>query len=241
MISPATSRVIANIHPKWKAILSSPSKRDADKLIIDYLDEAVNSVMSLNGNICPNSADKVLRCLQQDPDNIRVVIIGQDPYPQPGVATGLAFAVNDETKYPPSLNILLRELQKEYPEFMIEDGFDSTLQSWEKQGVLLLNSSLSCEEYKPNSHFQYWVEFVEELISVLNDFKITRSEMSSLVFVFLGAQARLFQNEVDESWHYKIYRYHPAAETHGSNKFVGFYKEVNNCLENDIQWHTRIS
>lgn len=160
------------------------------------------------------------------------------PYPQPGVATGLAFACKD--KFQPSLEILFRELQGEYP--IINEGidFDGTLETWEEQGVLLLNSSLSCEQFKPGSHSKVWEEFIECLLHVLNDFKLTRKEMTSIVFVFLGRQAQLFEAEVSDKLHYKVMRFHPAAETHGSNKFKGFYKEVNQLLDKSgqqqIEW-----
>lgn len=231
----ATKRIIVTVHPKWKVLLNTPFM---DSLLMDELDRVVTKVVTESAQLCPNSADKVLRCLQQDPDKIKVVVIGQDPYPQPDIATGLAFAVNEGTKYPPSLNIILRELEKEYPD-CVEAPFDSTLESWEKQGVLLLNSALSCDVYKPGSHTQYWVNFMSGLMQILNQFKVTRESMESLIFVFLGSQAKLFQTEIGD-YHYKIYRYHPAAETHGSNKFVGFFEEVNKILESNkqdkIQW-----
>lgn len=156
------------------------------------------------------------------------------PYPEPGIATGLAFAVSGESSRP-SLNILLRELWAEYSDGFSDDTFDSSLEQWEKQGVLLLNSSLSCEQFKPGSHSKIWEPFIAGLIRILNEFKITRTEMTSLVFVFLGSQAKLFQNEVSEKLHYKIMRYHPVAETYGGNKFTGFYKEVNELLEQSNQ------
>jgi len=234
-VNKATERVLAHIHPKWRVLLNTPF---GDSLLIDELDRVVTKVITESTQLCPNSADKVLRCLQQDPDDIKVVIIGQDPYPQPNIATGLAFAVNEGISYPPSLNIILRELEKEYPG-CIELPFDSTLESWEKQGVLLLNSALSCDAFKPGSHVQYWSNFMSGLMQILNQFKVTRQSMDSLIFVFLGNQAKLFQSEIGD-YHHKIYRYHPAAETHGSNKFVGFFEEVNKILEsnnqNRIQW-----
>lgn len=155
------------------------------------------------------------------------------PYPAPGIATGLAFAC--EGKFQPSLEVLFRELQTEYPITNEGVDFDGTLETWEEQGVLLLNSSLSCEQFKSGSHSKIWEPFIAGLIRILNDFKITRTEMTSLVFVFLGAQAKLFQNEVSEKLHYKIMRHHPVAESYGSNKFTGFYKEVNKCLEESNQ------
>lgn len=226
-----TEIIIRDIHPKWKVLLGTPIK--TGELLIDVLDRCITQVLA-GGKLCPDHPSKVLRCLRLDPDLIKVCVIGQDVYPQPGIATGLAFGIKDGEKIQPSLNILIRELQIEYPE-LAEAPFNSSLEQWEQQGVLLLNAALSCEQFKPGSHAKYWEEFTAGLLSCLNDFKIIRPEMTSIVFVFLGKQAQLFQNEISEKLHYKIMRYHPVAEAYGSNKFTGFYKEVNKCLEESGQ------
>jgi len=232
-----TELAVAGIHPGWKTLLNTPANETES--LMDILDRTIVSVINKGGTLCPDTPDKILRCLRLNPDLIKVVICSQDPYPQPGVATGLSFAVKYGEKRQPSLNMLVRELQIEYPDCDTE-LFDSTLTQWEEQGVLLLNSSLSCEAFKSGSHSKLWEDFMAGLIKVLNDFKITRKEMTSLVFVFLGAQAQLYSNLVNEKLHYKLSRYHPAAESHGSNKFTGFYQEVNAYLlesgQEQINW-----
>lgn len=228
-----TELAIQNIHPKWKVLLNLPLM--SGKTPMDILDETITKIVELKVKLCPDTPDKILRCLQLDPDLIKVIILNDNPYPQPGMSTGLAFGIDSEqTVVPPSLNILHRELIKEYdldPECL----FDSTLETWEEQGVLLLNSSLSCEQFKPGSHAKLWEEFIESLLYILNDFKIGRKAMTSLVFVFLGKQAQMFESEVSSIQHYKMMRYHPAAETYGGNKFTGFFKEVNKYLEESGQ------
>ena len=236
-----TQIVLKPIHPKWDTILRSPINRNVfgEKTYVELLSETLGNIVSRNEKLVPDSPSKILRCLQEDPDNIKVVILGQDPYPEPGVATGLAFGVNNGSKVQPSLNIMLRELQLEYPEFMI-DTFDTSLESWANQGVLLLNTALSCKQFTPKSHTVIWHPFMSALISILNDFKITRKEQSSLVFVFLGQEASKFKDNVSDTWHYKITRYHPVAESYGNHRFTGFYKEANQYLNNaigqNIQW-----
>lgn len=227
-----TELAIQNIHPKWKVLLNLPLM--SGKTPMTILDETITKIVNLKVKLCPDTPDKILRCLQLDPDLITTIIIAQDPYPQPGVATGLAFAIKEGNPSQPSLNILLREMWEEYDSGQ-DDTFDGSLQQWELQGVLLLNSSLSCEQFKPGSHAKLWEEFIESLLYILNDFKISRKAMTSLVFVFLGKQAQLFESEISEKLHYKIMRYHPAAETYGGNKFTGFFKEVNKYLEESGQ------
>ena len=229
-MNPVTELAIKNIHPKWKVLLNSPTR--STKTLIEILDDTLGKT---GAKLCPDHPDKILRCLQLDPDLIKVVILGQDLYPQPGIATGLAFGVNYGAKWQPSLEMLVRELFLEYPNPEEAEIFDSTLTQWESQGVLLLNSSLSCEQFKPGSHSKLWEEFIEGLLGILNDFKITRKEMTSIVFVFLGRQAQLFEAEISNKLHYKIMRFHPVAETHASNKFKGFFKEVNQHLEESGQ------
>jgi uracil-DNA glycosylase len=234
-----TEIIIKDIHPKWKVLLATPTK--SGELLIDILDRTITQILSLNGKLCPDHPSKVLRCLQLDPDKIKVVIIGQDVYSQPGLATGLAFACKND--WLPSLNVLTQELQIEYLDFNIET-FNGNLEHWESQGILLLNASLTCEQFKLGSHSKLWEEFFAGLLTILNDFKVTREEMTSLVFVFLGSSAQMFQLEVSEKLNYKIMKYHPTVETFGSNKFTGFYNEVNKYLEESgqtiIQWYDTV-
>lgn len=223
--------VTSSIHPKWKNLLATPYK---GKLLIDILDETLNKIIQLGTTPCPDTPDKILRCLRLDPDLIKVVIMGQDVYPQPGIATGLAFAC--EAKPQPSLDIIMREMTDQVGIFDWDSViFENNLLQWEQQGVLLLNSALSCEVWKPKSHTEYWTEFMSGLISVLNDFKITQSSANSLVFVFVGKQAQTFNHLVQDAWHYKINCNHPAAEKHGSVKFTGWFSEVNQYLEESNQ------
>lgn len=166
-------------------------------------------------------------------DKIKVVILGQDPYPQPNVATGIAFGVNQGIQ--PSLQILHRELSKEYT-----GELDTTLEHWVNQGVLLVNSSLTCEEWKAGCHLEIWEEFMVDFIKLLSDLKLSRESMDSIVFVGLGKHANELLTHVNKDWHTVINRNHPAAETHGSLKFEGFFKEVNNALIqhnlSEIEW-----
>ena len=227
-----TNLALLKIHPKWRVLLNTPTK--SGELLMDILDRTITTIAGLGVKLCPDNPHKILRCLQLDPDKIKVVIIGQDPFPTPGIATGLAFGCTDKAQ--PSLEIIKRELHSEFP---FED-FDNSLEQWEQQGVLLLNSALSCEQFKAGSHAKLWEEFIAGLITILNDFKITREEMTSLVFVFLGGQAKMYLNEVSEKLHYVITRYHPVAEAYGANKFTGFFNEVNIKLiesgQTEIQW-----
>lgn len=221
-------RLLHHLHSGFLKMLNSPTWTDENTTLIDILQFCVGEVLKVKKNrLVPDQPEDLLKCLSMNPDSIKVVIIGQDPYPQPGVANGYAFSCE---KPQPSIDIMVRELEKEYGLSDLAQTFDFTLSHWIKQGVLLLNSSLSCEEYRPNCHTEQWFPFTSELVRKLSDLKVTRESGNSIVFVLLGSQAKKMKPYINENFHYIIERYHPAAETHGSKSFEPFFKEVNKCL-----------
>lgn len=116
-----------------------------------------------------------------------VCIIAQDPYPQPGVATGIAFANKYDTQVlSPSLKIIKQSLNA-------NNSFDNTLISWVKQGVLMLNSALSCEKYKIGSHVEIWRPFVAKLVENIS---IKRPD---IIFVLFGSQAQYFSKYIQNN------------------------------------------
>jgi uracil-DNA glycosylase len=120
--------------------------------------------------------NQLFRCFSYfSPENTKVVILGQDPYHGPGQAIGLAFGVNNSQKLPPSLRNIAKELRNDLG---IELG-DQTLENWAKQGVLLLNSSLSVIQGNPGSHMKYWTHFINHILSIL-------AKQERIIFVAWG-------------------------------------------------------
>lgn len=116
-------------------------------------------------------------------NNVKVVILGQDPYHGPGQAHGLCFSVQKDTKPPPSLKNIFKELKNELPDFQVPTH--GCLESWAQQGVLLLNASLTVEKGKANSHSKCgWQEFTDKIIRIVN------SNCSNVVFLLWGAFAQ---------------------------------------------------
>lgn len=114
-------------------------------------------------NVTPNK-ELVLRFLEMDPKQIRVVIVGQDPYPTLGVANGRAFAVNKGMKLPQSLKNIFKEIEE-------IQGFvktDETLESWANQGVLMFNRTLTTIIGQPGAHKNIWADLTLELIQYLD-------------------------------------------------------------------------
>lgn len=118
-------------------------------------------------------------------ENPRVVILGQDPYHNDDQATGLAFAVPNNIKNPPSLNNIFKELKNDLDIIKI----DSTLEDWKQQGILLLNTALTVEKNMPNSHKNIWKPYITDYIKQLG-------KDEKLVWVLWGANARSYKKYI---------------------------------------------
>lgn len=164
--------------------------------------------------------------------DLRVVIIGQDPYPQAGVADGLAFSCGLTNQCQPSLVEIHREIEKTvYGGINMTDNvFNPDLSYLSKQGVLLLNSALTVRENNPNSHTLIWKPFMDNLITVLNTYN------TGLIFILMGSTAKnSFGNKINKSIHDILVCEHPAACTYrgdgsrwnSNNVFV----DTNNILQ----------
>ncbi|NLW51773.1 MAG: uracil-DNA glycosylase [Tissierellia bacterium] len=135
-------------------------------------------------------------------DDIKVVIIGQDPYHQPGQANGLAFSVNDGIKFPPSLRNIFIELNSDLGIDIPKSG---NLTSWAKQGVFLINSTLTVEKSQPNSHSKFgWDELTDFLIEYISDNK------ENVVFILLGKFAQLKRPLIKSKKHLILETSHPS-------------------------------
>jgi len=134
--------------------------------------------------------------------NVRVVIIGQDPYHGEGQAHGLCFSVAEDVKVPPSLVNIFKELQADLAKPIPANG---SLIQWAKQGVLLLNATLTVRAASPGSHQgKGWEEFTDAVIKVLN------KEKENLVFILWGAYAQRKGGIIDRTRHIVIESAHPS-------------------------------
>mgnify|MGYP003651921291 FL=1 len=149
--------------------------------------------------------------------DLKVVIVGQDPYPQLGVADGIAFSCSKKGKPQPSLRYILKELGD-------EDG-DVDLRRWANQGVLLINTAQTCEVNKIGSHFGLWKSFTEYIFESIN--KIDKN----IIFVLMGRKAEAWQSAMPGQKLLKCA--HPAAAAYngGTWKADGIFEKVNNELD----------
>ncbi|MCB2016657.1 MAG: uracil-DNA glycosylase [Hydrogenophaga sp.] len=157
-----------------------------------------------------------LRALAEcGPDDVRVVIVGQDPYHGPGQAEGLAFSVAPNVRIPPSLRNIFKELQREIGGSLPRIG---TLSPWARQGVLLLNSCLTVEDGRAGSHAgRGWETLTDEVILACSQ------SPEPKVFMLWGAHAQKKAGLVDPTLHLVLTANHPSplSATRGPEPFVG--------------------
>ncbi len=138
-----------------------------------------------------------------DFEQVKVVILGQDPYHGPGQAHGLCFSVQPEVAIPPSLQNIFKELARDMPGFQIPGH--GCLRAWAEQGVLLLNTVLTVEAGKPHSHAGLgWEIFTDRMIEALN------RERQGLVFLLWGAHAQKKGRIIDRERHHVLLSSHPS-------------------------------
>lgn len=147
---------------------------------------------------------QVFRAFEECPlSDLKVVIIGQDPYPQLGVADGIAFSCANTQNPQPSLRQIFNAVEKtvyqEYPTYQNPD-----LARWSKQGVLMLNRALTCQVDNVGSHYPIWHDFIMYVIDMLS---LTNS---GLIFCLLGAKAQELESSISQS-HYILKASHPAS------------------------------
>lgn len=135
-------------------------------------------------------------------EDVKVVIIGQDPYHGPGQAHGMSFSVRPGVKLPPSLQNIFKELVDDIGGEMPKNGY---LEPWARQGVLLMNTSWSVRRGQAGSHADYgWMEFSERLLEMLNELE------RPLVFILWGAHAQKIGAKITNPQHLKITSAHPS-------------------------------
>lgn len=182
---------------KWDEILKEEYQKEYFKNIVLYINKAYKV-----RTIFPPKTH-ILRALSlTDYDNVKVVILGQDPYHGVGEANGLCFAVNNGIKLPPSLQNIYKELNSDLG-IQITDTGDLTC--WAKEGVLLLNSVLTVEKDKPASHKNLgWETFTDEIISKVNE------KDTPVVFILWGNFAKTKKRLITNPKHLVIESSHPS-------------------------------
>jgi uracil-DNA glycosylase len=154
---------------------------------------------------------QVFRAFEECPyDNLKVVIIGQDPYPQFGVADGISFSCSNTNKLQPSLRYVLDEINRTvYGENPVSTDVDLT--RWSNQGILMLNTSLTTEVGKIGQHYDIWKNFTAYLLDYLTHNK------ENIVYIYMGKKAQEWADLTGDNNH-KLFVSHPASAAYTKQK-----------------------
>lgn len=209
---------------KWDEVLQEEYKKEYFKKIVTYINKAYKE-----RPIFPPK-NYILRALTlTDYDDVKVVILGQDPYHGVGEANGLAFSVNNGVKLPPSLKNIYKELNSD---LNIPISTKGDLTCWANEGVLLLNSVLTVEKDRPASHKNLgWETFTDEIISKVNE------KETPVVFILWGNFAKSKKSLITNSKHLVLESTHPSPFSCNSGFFGSkpFSKTNNFLKENNIK------
>jgi uracil-DNA glycosylase len=215
-----TKPLIPDIAAGWKDFLGEELSRPYMKNLESFLqkEKAAGSI------IYPQESD-IFHALDLTPfKKVEVVILGQDPYHGPDQAHGLSFSVRDGVKLPPSLVNIYKEIESEFGVKMPRQG---DLTNWAKQGVLLLNATLTVRAKQAGSHQKKgWEEFTDAVIRILN------KEGKNIVFILWGSSAQKKGAFIDRSKHLVLEGPHPSPLSAYRGFFgCGHFKKANEYLE----------
>lgn len=219
-----------HIEKSWATYLGDEFKMPYMKELINFLEKEKKS----RKNIYPDEK-YIFEAFRLTPfKDVKVVILGQDPYHGEGQAHGLSFSVKKGIKIPPSLLNIFKELKDDTA---IEFPPHGCLESWAKQGVLLLNAVLTVEEGRAGSHHKKgWEKFTDKVVEILN----TRKE--NLVFILWGDTAQKKAEKVDAKKHLVLKSVHPSPLSYYRG-FLGSrpFSQANNYLKThgigEIDWN----
>ncbi len=217
------------LEPSWKEVLKEEfSKAYFIKLRSFLKLEKKSGVM-----ICP-PGPRIFAAFNETPfHKVKAVIIGQDPYHGPGQANGLCFSVASGIRKPPSLQNIFKELHRDLGIPIPQDG---NLDKWAKQGVLLMNATLTVRSDSPGSHqHQGWEEFTDAAIRALSQ------HSNGLVFLLWGRFAQAKANLIDTSRHFILQAAHPSPLARTGFAGCSHFSKTNEILRSlgkeEIDWN----
>ena len=213
----------------WEKQLSLEFEKEYFQTLSKFINEAY-----ISGSCFPEEKQIFSAFKNCDFNNVKVVLIGQDPYHGKGQANGLCFSVHNGIKHPPSLVNILKELTANYTSLYPATG---DLTAWAKQGVLLLNATLTVEESKAGSHQkQGWETFTDAVIRKISD------EKENIVFLLWGGYARKKVKLIDETKHCILETGHPSPLSanrgywFGNEHFLKTNTYLNSKKISEIDW-----
>lgn len=218
------------LESSWLALLKNEFDKDYMKSLKEFLKEE-----KINHQIIYPKGSDIFKAFELTPfQDVKVVILGQDPYHGANQAHGLSFSVQKGVKQPPSLQNIFKELETDIPGFKIPNHGDLT--SWAKQGVLLLNATLTVSAGKAGSHQnQGWENFTDKVIETLSN------QREGLIFILWGRFAQAKENLIHQEKHYIIKSAHPSPFSaysgfFGSKPFSKTNEILRKLNKTEINW-----
>ena len=212
----------------WDKILDEEFEKEYFKELIEFIKKEYKTK-----TIYPKQTEVFNAFRYTDFNDIKVVILGQDPYHGPNQAEGLSFSVSNQVLKPPSLQNIFKELESDLG---IQFPEENSLKKWAKQGVLLLNAVLTVEEHKPTSHKNKgWETFTDNVIKIIN------KKNTPIVFILWGSYARAKKELITNPIHLIIESAHPSPFS-ARNGFFGSkpFSKTNEFLKKnnikEIDW-----
>ncbi|MFM1687210.1 uracil-DNA glycosylase [Aeromonas salmonicida] len=216
----------------WTDVIGSEKEQDYFKATL----ATVRSEREAGKVIYPPATEVFNAFKLTELDQVKVVILGQDPYHGPNQAHGLCFSVLPGVRTPPSLVNIYKEMQRDLPDFVTPNhGF---LESWAQQGVLLLNTVLTVQAGMAHSHAHLgWETFTDRVIGQIN------ASCQGVVFLLWGAHAQKKGRFIDRSRHHVLSAPHPSPlSAHRGFIGCGHFSETNRLLSQQgmspINWHS---
>lgn len=218
-----------NIHPSWRQELTDEFAKPYFQSLREFV------VQEYQDHQCFPPISSLFSALNRCPfDQVKVVIIGQDPYHGPGQANGLCFSVADGVSHPPSLMNIFKELKSDLGVDIPESG---NLEHWASQGILLLNATLSVRAHGAGSHQKKgWEIFTDAIISAVSH------KQTPVVFLLWGGYAKKKGRKIDASIHTVLTSGHPSPLSANRGYWFGnkHFSKTNVLLEEKgavpIQW-----
>lgn len=206
--------------PSWQAELNSEFEQAYMKQLLAFIQAEKDQ-----GKVIYPKSSNWFHALEATPlDNVKIVILGQDPYHQPNQAHGLCFSVLPGIKTPPSLVNIYKELESDLG---IERANHGYLESWAQQGVLMLNAVMTVEDSKANAHQgKGWEQFTDKIISIVNE------QCDGVVFLLWGGYAQKKGAMIDENKHCVLKSAHPSPlSAYRGFLGCGHFSQANAYLE----------
>ncbi len=201
--------MLNQLSTSWKSILDKEIEKEYFKQLISKVD------IEYKTSICYPPKELIFSAFNYcNFEDVKIVIIGQDPYHGDKEANGLCFSVNDGVKIPPSLRNIFREINEDLERVFFP--LSGNLENWAKQGVLLLNATLTVEKNKPGSHQRMgWETFTDSVV------KIVSEQKEQVVFLLWGAFAIKKGMNIDTSKHLVLTSGHPSPLSANQGKWFG--------------------